>query len=518
MEHHQSITSPRQLLRVYGYNISDAPAGTYVVVRLHFNFVTTENTFLRIVVGGRALTTDVHGSPSNLPGEWDLRAIVPELGSAYPAAHQASTANCIIDSLVFGKYTFSRRHTSPALMCKQEAADEHLGLFAPAPRSHHSSSRPTSSGGGAARSRALNASMVSPRDAAGARTQLKKQSLIRARRSSGDDDDADAAFRASLVLTTATEPLARVCDWDEEERVLGRRLVRFTRVQEGCTLRVAAEPLRPSEYADGDAVVSCIHRPPEWVGPDEAPQSQCCITSVDIIFLLECLVGDNKAGMEEFFQKIMDFPAPKPRNIEKDVKVFDWAVLPQALDKIISKYVSRPAFLMELQAVALESSAAVPQRSNLAPSSQAMHAVGSYSASSSPVQDVKPSFEASYFYPQQHSYRNPYAPPLDGYENPLLTATGLPAPANVCDSFMSSHSHSPSPTPLLTTPADSPVMSLSYTDSTLAGHNQPMYPTSSFMDHSTYGSSYGHAPSASYDGSDYRRVKLPDLQGSHTLI
>jgi len=36
----------------------------------------------------------------------------------------------------------------------------------------------------------------------------------------------------------------------------------------------------------------------------------------------------------------MDFPDPKPRNIEKDVKVFDWDLLPQALDKIISKYVS----------------------------------------------------------------------------------------------------------------------------------------------------------------------------------
>jgi hypothetical protein len=36
----------------------------------------------------------------------------------------------------------------------------------------------------------------------------------------------------------------------------------------------------------------------------------------------------------------MDFPDPKPRNIEKDVKVFDWSLLPQALGKIISKYVS----------------------------------------------------------------------------------------------------------------------------------------------------------------------------------
>lgn len=204
---------------------------------------------------------------------------------------------------------------------------------------------------------------MSAKDAQTARGQLKKQSLIRARRSSTEDDDVDNNYRAILQIETPTDPMANVADWDSEERRIGRRLVRFTRVQEGCTLHVACKAIRPSEYMDGDTVVSCIYRPPDAAGPGDTPASQCCITSVDIIFLLECLVGDifnieeknrirrnlegfrpktvskNKAGTEEFFQKIMDFPAPKPRNIEKDVKVFDWAVLPQALDKIISKYV-----------------------------------------------------------------------------------------------------------------------------------------------------------------------------------
>ena len=261
---------------------------------------------------------------------------------------------------------------SPLLQCKQESHDDLHSLRAEynsSPSSSMSSpatvarKRPRPSSAGTVRSRAIN-STTGPR-AAGARGQLKKQSLIRARRSSTDDDDPDSAFRASLVLETPTEALARVQEWDAEEQRIGRRLVRFSRVQEGCTLRVTCEPIRASAYKDGETVVSCIFRPPAWVGAGEPPASQCCITSVDIIFLLECLVGDlfnieeknrirrnlegfrpktvskNKAGTEEFFQKIMDFPAPKPRNIEKDVKVFDWAVLPQALDKIISKYVSR---------------------------------------------------------------------------------------------------------------------------------------------------------------------------------
>lgn len=196
------------------------------------------------------------------------------------------------------------------------------------------------------------------------RGQPKKQSLIRARRAGSEDDDPDNNYRAVLAIETPTDSMAKVEEWDADERRIGRRLVRFTRVQDGCTLHVVCEAIRPSDYTEGDTVVSCIHRPSDIPGSGDAPASQCCITSVDIIFLLECLVGEifnieeknrirrnlegfrpktvskNKSGTEDFFQKIMDFPTPKPRNIEKDVKVFDWAVLPQALDKIISKYVS----------------------------------------------------------------------------------------------------------------------------------------------------------------------------------
>lgn len=98
----------------------------------------------------------------------------------------------------------------------------------------------------------------------------------------------------------------------------------------------------------------------------------CYVTSVDAIYLLEALVGTRftveeknrirrnlegfrpitvskaKPGSEDFFKLIMNFPNPKPRNIEKDVKVFPWEILGPALKKIIGKYVSEP-ILRELQ-------------------------------------------------------------------------------------------------------------------------------------------------------------------------
>lgn len=33
----------------------------------------------------------------------------------------------------------------------------------------------------------------------------------------------------------------------------------------------------------------------------------------------------------------MNFPSPKPRNIEKDVKIFPWKTLSKALEKILAK-------------------------------------------------------------------------------------------------------------------------------------------------------------------------------------
>lgn len=49
-------------------------------------------------------------------------------------------------------------------------------------------------------------------------------------------------------------------------------------------------------------------------------------------------VSKCKAESADFFKLIMSFPNPKPRNIEKDVKVFPWKTLPYALKKIVTKY------------------------------------------------------------------------------------------------------------------------------------------------------------------------------------
>ncbi|KAG7441841.1 uncharacterized protein BT62DRAFT_864542, partial [Guyanagaster necrorhizus] len=144
-------------------------------------------------------------------------------------------------------------------------------------------------------------------------------------------------------------------NWDASEDRVGRRLVRFHKVQDGCKLILSCEAIRQDDYRDTYTVISCIFR-------DE--NRQYYVTSVDIIYLLERLTNDDfpveeknrirrnleglrpitvrkyKHGLDTFFQRIMEFPDPKPRNIEKDLKVFEWSLLGQALDNVLSKYVS----------------------------------------------------------------------------------------------------------------------------------------------------------------------------------
>ena len=144
-------------------------------------------------------------------------------------------------------------------------------------------------------------------------------------------------------------------DWTPEEWASNRRLVQFSRSQNKSTVNVEFAPVAPEDRQPNSICISCIW----W-----EERQECFATSVDTIFLLESLiamrftveeknrirrnlegfhpetVSKGKADSEEFFKIIMGFPNPKPRNIEKDVKVFPWKILSHALKKIISKYVS----------------------------------------------------------------------------------------------------------------------------------------------------------------------------------
>ena len=144
-------------------------------------------------------------------------------------------------------------------------------------------------------------------------------------------------------------------NWTMEEWDAKRRIVHFKRSQSGSTITTTFAPVAVDERPHNSVCISCIW----W-----EEKNECFVTSVDTIYLLEQLVAARftveeknrirrnlegfrpltvskaKPDSEEFFKVIMAFPNPKPRNIEKDVKVFPWKILSMALKKIIGKYVS----------------------------------------------------------------------------------------------------------------------------------------------------------------------------------
>lgn len=141
--------------------------------------------------------------------------------------------------------------------------------------------------------------------------------------------------------------------WSGDELEARRKIVVFDREQKGNDIYASFRVASQSEWKNHPRSVSCIW----W-----AEKKEAYVTSVDTILLLEGLVAarftveeknrirrnlegfkpdtvsKGKPDTEEFFKIIMGFPNPKPRNIEKDVKVFPWKILSIALQKIISKY------------------------------------------------------------------------------------------------------------------------------------------------------------------------------------
>jgi hypothetical protein len=159
--------------------------------------------------------------------------------------------------------------------------------------------------------------------------------------------------KAKLEIQGDLDAMAQ--EWSEDEFETRRRLVHFRREQSGSTITTSFKPMAIDERPPDSICISCIF----W-----EEKQECFVTTVDTIYLLEQLVAarftveeknrirrnlegfrpltvsKGKLDTDDFFKVIMAFPTPKPRNIEKDVKVFHWKDLSSILKKIIGKYVS----------------------------------------------------------------------------------------------------------------------------------------------------------------------------------
>ncbi|KAK3986831.1 hypothetical protein QBC44DRAFT_401703 [Cladorrhinum sp. PSN332] len=159
--------------------------------------------------------------------------------------------------------------------------------------------------------------------------------------------------KAALSFSANLDSMAE--NWTPEEWDKKRRIVMFKKHQEGNVAKVSFKPVSEAERPPNSICVSCIW----W-----EEKGACFVTSVDTLHLLEQLlrapnrfpvdeknrirrnlegfkpvtVSKAKSESEKFFSVIMGFGNPKPRNIEKDIKVYRWSDLTPGLIKIFGKY------------------------------------------------------------------------------------------------------------------------------------------------------------------------------------
>ncbi|KYK58320.1 MedA [Drechmeria coniospora] len=201
---------------------------------------------------------------------------------------------------------------------------------------------------------------TAPAPASGGAPQLIRTSTIANGTASSGPYHSMSLYSSKAVLKIHGKLDSMAENWTQEEWDNRRRIVVFRKTQTGSTLSTTFGAVSVNERPPNSICVSCIW----W-----AEKSECYVTSVDTIHLLEQLVAapnrfsveeknrirrnlegfrpmtvsKAKPDSEEFFKIIMGFPNPKPRNIEKDVKVFPWKILEPALKKIIGKYSASPS-------------------------------------------------------------------------------------------------------------------------------------------------------------------------------
>ncbi len=333
-----ALVSPAGYVHVVDFTPHDGDVGVPITVRINFFHNNPDRIFLRLLIGSKAVATQVRQLPNSTRGRWQLDAVVPYIDTSLSdkvlvSVQALDGENQVLDSVVCGEFSF---WSSPSV--------HRIGEDGPVLRRRANTTIPTPS---------RPSPTLSERKPQNRR--IRANSLMRTRVDLPPSALAD--LHPQTPILQIVTPLESMCpNWDPSELRMGRRLVRFNKVQDGRKLIISCQPIAQEDYRDVDTVISCIYR---------AETDSYYVTSVDIIYLLERLVNDefpveeknrirrnleglrpttvskHKAGFEGFFQRIMEFPDPKPRNIEKDLKVFDWGLLGQALDKIIAKYVCR---------------------------------------------------------------------------------------------------------------------------------------------------------------------------------
>ncbi|GBB86937.1 hypothetical protein RclHR1_01340004 [Rhizophagus clarus] len=145
--------------------------------------------------------------------------------------------------------------------------------------------------------------------------------------------------------------------WSQEELKVRRRVVQFFKSKIKKRIMASFRAVDPIERPKNGIFVSCLY----W-NDRKTQRDKWYFTSTDYLNLLESLtgirltsdeknrirrnleeykpitVGKNKNDSDDIYKDLMSYSFAKPRNAEKDIKIYEWRHLIHAIEKIINKY------------------------------------------------------------------------------------------------------------------------------------------------------------------------------------
>ncbi|CAB4491235.1 unnamed protein product [Rhizophagus irregularis] len=122
--------------------------------------------------------------------------------------------------------------------------------------------------------------------------------------------------------------------WSQEELNVRRRVVQFFKTRVKKRIMAFFKAVDPIERPKNGIFISCLY----------------CLTGIRLTSdeknrirrnleeYKPITVGKNKNDSDEIYKDLMSYSFAKPRNTEKDIKLYEWRYLLPAIEKIIKKY------------------------------------------------------------------------------------------------------------------------------------------------------------------------------------
>jgi len=186
-----------------------------------------------------------------------------------------------------------------------------------------------------------------------------------------DTPEADQSGESYILnFIDKPETFGDITQWTQQEIRDGRRIIKFDFTKVDRVLNIQCCPINSEDYRETMLTISCVYWYPNPAGELQHKSAGGCIfTSVDVINVIaqlaDKLKSDRAVDIKEknrirrnlevlgpqtvkkegvtlqFFNQLMGYSSPKTRNIEKDIKVFQWHNISTALKKVMHQYKSK---------------------------------------------------------------------------------------------------------------------------------------------------------------------------------